>query len=228
MTLDQLKQRLISQYGYQAAEIDRAFSADYQNPLLVDKPANASLEGYIFPETFKVNVDDSLQELLERDFNELYSKLTDDHSIAKFKQHDLTIYQALTLASIVQKEASNPRDQRLVAQVFLKRLKEDKPLGSDVTALYGAEQAGVNLPTDPAEAAAIAVSYDSPYNTRLHKGLPPGPISNMEYSALQAVENPAKTDYTYFIGGDDRKMHYARTLAEHNANIERYCQISCR
>ncbi|HET7630494.1 MAG TPA: endolytic transglycosylase MltG [Candidatus Saccharimonadales bacterium] len=228
LTLEQLKQRLISQYGYHESEVDRAFKADYDNPLLADRPTGASLEGYIFPETFKVNVDDSLEELLGRDFSELYSKLTTDHLIAKFRQHHLTVYQALTLASIVQKEASDPHDQRLVAQVFLKRLKEGKPLGSDVTALYGADKAGVKLPKDPAAAASVAIKYDSPYNTRLHKGLPPGPIANMEYTAIEAVANPADTDYTYFIGGDDKKMHYARTLEEHNANINRYCQVSCR
>lgn len=228
LTLDQLKQRLISQYGYKSAEIDQALQANYQNPLLTDKPAKASLEGYIFPETFEVSVDDSLETLFNRDFSELYSKLTTDHLIAKFKQHHLTVYQALTLASIVQKEASDPRDQRLVAQVFYKRLHDGKPLGSDVTALYGAKQAGVKLPSDPAAAASVAVNYDSPYNTRLHKGLPPGPIANMEYTALQAVANPASTDYLYFIGGDDKKMHFARTLDQHEANIKHYCQISCR
>lgn len=228
LTLEQLKQRLISQYGYKAAEIDQAFRANYQNPLLTDKPAKASLEGYIFPETFEVSVDDSLETLFNRDFSELYSKLTTDHLIAKFKQHHLTVYQALTLASIVQKEASDPQDQRLVAQVFYKRLRDGKPLGSDVTALYGAKRAGLNLPSDPAAAASVAINYDSPYNTRLHKGLPPGPISNMEYTALQAVANPANTDYLYFIGGDDKKMHFARTLDQHEANIKQYCQISCR
>ncbi|HET8690082.1 MAG TPA: endolytic transglycosylase MltG [Candidatus Saccharimonadales bacterium] len=228
LTLDEIKQRLISQYGYKAAEIDRAFEAHYQNPLLTDKPAHAGLEGYIFPETFQVSVDDSLETLLNRDFSELYSKLTTDHLIAKFKQHHLTVYQALTLASIVQKEASDPHDQRLVAQVFYKRLKDGKALGSDVTALYGAEKAGIKLPSNPAEAAAVAIQYDSPYNTRLHKGLPPGPIANMEYTALQAVADPANTDYLYFIGGDDKKMHFARTLDQHEANIKRYCQISCR
>jgi UPF0755 protein len=91
-------------------------------------------------------------------------------------------------------------------------------LQSDVTAFYGAILAN-QKPT---------VSYESPYNTYMHLGLPPTPISNVSITALNAVAHPAATDWLYFVAGDDHKTTYfAHTLAEHQANISQYCQKSC-
>jgi UPF0755 protein len=90
-------------------------------------------------------------------------------------------------------------------------------LQSNVTANYAADIAGV--PRN--------VNIDSPYNTYLHDGLPPGPIGNMTKSALNAVAHPSNTDYVYFIAGDDGKMHFSHTADEHNAAIKQYCQKKC-
>lgn len=108
-------------------------------------------------------------------------------------------------------------DDTQAAQVFLKRLKIGMVLGSDVTAFYGAIKDGV----------PPSVTYDSPYNTRIHKGLPPGPISNVTDSSLYAVAHPANTDWLYFVAGDDGKTYFAKTEAEHEANVSKYCHKLC-
>jgi UPF0755 protein len=127
------------------------------------------------------------------------------------------LYQAITLASIVQREEPDATSQKQVAQVFYLRLAKDMPLGSDVTAYYGADQIG----------AERAVTVDTPYNTRIHTGLPPGPIATPGLTALQAVAAPASGDYLYFLSGDDDVTYFAHTDEEHEANIKAHCQIKC-
>lgn len=216
--------------GFSSEEIKRAFAADYTSPLLASRPKNASLEGYIFPETYQLQVGDSLQSLIQRSIDELNSRVEADGLVAKFKTQGLSVHQAVTLASIVQQEVSNPTDQAQVAQVFLKRLSEGMKLGSDVTALYGAQYDGVALPDNAAEAAVIAIDHDSPYNTRMHSGLPPGPIATMNYSALEAVASPAKGEYLYFVAGDGDdagRTFFSRTYEEHQAAVAAHCHTLC-
>ena len=90
-------------------------------------------------------------------------------------------------------------------------------LGSDVTAYYGATISG--LPR--------AVSTDTPYNTRLYAGLPPGPISNFSASSLDAIANPSNTDYLYFVAGDDGVTYFSHTLEEHEALTQAHCKVLC-
>ncbi len=215
-TLKQLREDL-KKFGYSDADIDTALAATYTSPLLADKPTGASLEGYLYPESFRVVAGEPLPKLFERSFDELYSKLQADGMIEKFKAHGLNLHQALTLASIVQKEVSDPATQKQVAQVFYKRLADGMVLGSDVTFEYAAAQLGVTP----------AVNIDSPYNTRLNPGLPPGPIANMNFAALQAVADPAPGDYLYFVAGDDGQTYFARTDEEHQANVAAHCHDLC-
>ena len=136
----------------------------------------------------------------------------------RLRAQGLSLRDGIILASIVQKEVSDVAVQPAVAQVFLKRLRENISLGSDVTFLYIAKKEG----REPS-------IYDpSPYNTRQHKGLPPGPIANFNLAALEAVASPAAGDYLYFVAGDDGATHFARTEAEHKANIAAYCKKLCK
>ncbi len=215
-TLKELREDL-KKFGYSDSDIDEAFAAKYDSPLLVDKPADASLEGYIYPESFQLVAGQPLSVLFQKSFDELYQKLQTDGMIDKFKSHGLNIHQALTLASIVQKEVGDPATQKQVAQVFYKRLTDGMVLGSDVTFEYAAAQLGVTP----------AVDIDSPYNTRRNPGLPPGPIANMNYSALQAVADPAPGDYLYFVAGDDGVTYFSRTVEEHEANVAAHCHDLC-
>lgn len=203
--------------GFSAEEIQRAFSATYTSPLLKDKPVGASLEGYIYPETFQVRQGDSLESVLERSFDTFYERLQSDGMFEKFTAKGLTLHQALTLGSIIQKETSSADVQRQVAQVFLKRLSIGMMLGSDVTYMYAAAQLGVEA----------TPTLDSPYNTRIHTGLPPGPIATMNYSTLQAITNPADGEYLYFVAGDDGTVHFSRTNEEHEQLVQQYCKKLC-
>jgi UPF0755 protein len=206
--------------GFSDAEITAAYNANYNSPLLADKPAGASLEGYIFPDTYTISSSDDLETLLEKAFDNLYDKMKSDGTLLKITQSGSTIYKTLTLASIVGKEVSNPTDEGLVAGVFKNRLAAGLVLGSDPTYQY-AYKAGLCSENTPN-------GCDSSYNTRKYAGLPPGPIANMEYSAIKAVVSPTASNYYYFVAGDDGTTHYATTEDEHDANVKEYCTTLCR
>lgn len=216
-SLKQLKSDL-QEYGFSETEIDEALGATYDHPILKDKPASATLEGYIFPETYDLSPDDTLSQLFKRSFDTLLERMNEKGLGAKLTAQGLNTHQAFTLASIVQKEDKRPAEQTKIAQVFLKRLKEGMVLGADPTFIYAAELLGV----EP------RVSIDSPYNTRVNKGLPPGPIGTFNLSALEAVANPAPGDYLYFVSGDDGINYFSRTFEEHEQNISNHCKEKCQ
>lgn len=205
--------------GYDAPAVDAALAKTYDSPLFAGKPASADLEGYIYGETYSFGTDTSVEAILEHVFDEFYGVVEKNNLVAKFKAQDLTLYEGITLASIVQREASPKADDMpQIAQVFYSRLAMDMPLGSDVTYQYIADKTGVAR--DP--------NLDSPYNTRRYAGLPPGPISSPGEKALVAVANPASGDYLYFLSGDDDITYFGRTLEEHEANITNHCQEKCK
>lgn len=205
--------------GYDASAVDAALAKTYDSPLFAGKPTSADLEGYIYGETYSFGTDTSVEAILEHVFDEFYGVVEKNNLVAKFKAQDLTLYEGITLASIVQREASPKADDMpQIAQVFYSRLAMDMPLGSDVTYQYIADKTGVAR--DP--------NLDSPYNTRRYAGLPPGPISSPGEKALVAVANPASGDYLYFLSGDDDITYFGRTLEEHEANITNHCQEKCK
>ena len=222
LTLEQLADTEVkgslAQQGFTKAEIKKAYSATYSSMLLEGKPAEETLEGYIYPETYRILASDSLEKVFQMSFNESYKQIEQQGVKAKLQQQGLSLRDGITLASIVQKEVSDPSEQKQVAQVFLKRLKEGVVLGSDVTFMYIAEREG----REP------SVSDPSPYNTRKNGGLPPGPIANFNFSALVAVAEPAPGDFLYFVAGDDGTTHFAKTEAEHESNVAKYCTVLCQ
>lgn len=217
-TLADNKKAFISA-GYSEEEIDAAFSKTYDSPLFTGKPAEADLEGYIYGETYNVASNATVEEILERTFEEFYSVVEENNLIARYKEYDLTLYQGIILASIVQREASSTVDDMpQISQVFHKRLSIDMPLGSDPTYQYAADKMGVPRST----------TLDSPYNTRRYAGLPPGPIAVPGERALVAVASPAEGDYLYFLSGDDDVTYFSRTFEEHEQNIVDHCQKKCQ
>jgi UPF0755 protein len=203
--------------SYSEAEVDEALGASYESPLFEDKPASADLEGYIYGDTYKFGSGATVGEILQYTFDTYASVVQENDLVAKFKTRGLTLYQGITLASIVQRE-SGGGDEAQIASVFYNRLRIDMVLGSDVTYQYAADKAGV--PRD--------VNLDSPYNTRRYPGLPPGPIAAPGLRALLGVANPAQTDYLYFLSGDDNVTYYGTTLAEHEKNIADHCKEKCQ
>lgn len=215
-TLKENRDALIKS-GYTEAEVDTAFEKQYAHPLLKSKPTSANLEGYIYGETYRFSTSATVEDILTRTFDQYYKVIVDNKLEDGFKAQKLTLHEGIIMASIVQREVPQPQDQRQVAQVFLKRYREGMQLGSDITAYYGADLIGKKR----------AVTVDTPYNTRIHTGLPPGPIATPGLSALRAVANPAKGDYVYFLSGDDEVTYFARTGAEHDRNIFEHCKIKC-
>lgn len=171
-------------------------------------------EGFLFPDTYTVESDmeiDELLDLMSRTFDE---KLTPAMRLQAEKM-DLSIYDLITLASLVEREVRYPEDRPIVAQVLLKRLKINMPLQTDATLQY--------LMDVPKEEVSIEdTQIDSPYNTYQHVGLPPGPIANPGMASIKAVLNPADTDYLYFVADRQGHNHYAYTYEEHLNLVNQY------
>lgn len=209
--------------GYEEKDIDAAFTKTYERPLFASKPAGTDLEGYIFGDTYEFTSDATVEAILNRTFDEYEKYIAANNLVAGFKKQNLSLYQGITLASIVQREVTNKspntpnEDQRQVARVFLNRMKAGMNLGSDVTYQYAARKMGV----DPTP------TLQSPYNTRIHAGLPPGPIATPGVGAMIAVAQPGANDYLYFLSGDDDVTYFAKTEAEHQKNITNHCKKKC-
>ncbi|MBC7943612.1 endolytic transglycosylase MltG [Candidatus Saccharibacteria bacterium] len=209
--------------GYSRSEISAALNKTYDSPLFAGKPAGTDLEGYVYGQTYNFNAGASVEQILERTFAEFNKIIVENNLVQGFGQQGLTLYKGITMASIIQRETISPnsaepsQDQKQVAQVFYKRLSIDMPLGSDVTFIYAANKLGVTPIS----------TLDSPYNTRIVTGLPPGPVASPGVSALRAAASPAATDFLYFVAGDDGQTYFGQTLEEHEANVAAYCTIEC-
>ncbi len=216
--IDQIENALIND-GFSHDDVVAALnSSQYVSkyPMLADLPQGASLEGFLYPDSFAKDSNTKATDIINDSLTEMQKKLTLD-IVNGFNKQGLTIYQGVTLASVVEQEVGDPADQAKVAQVFLSRLASGMNLGSDVTAFYGAIEAG----------QTPSLTYDSSYNTRLHSGLPYGPISNVNEAALVAVAHPASTNYLYFVTGDNGVTYYSTTLAGHDQQVSQYCQKLC-
>ena len=228
-TLTSVRARLL-EVGYKAEEIDAAFQKQYDHPLLKSKPASASLEGYIYGDTYEFYATASVENVLTRTFDEMYQVIKKEGLEAKYKAKGFTLHQGITLASVVQSEAGimSAEDQQTVAQVFLTRLSKNMVLGSDAIIAYHANQ--VNPNRDKSDMSYLDTT-PCPWNSRKCQGLPPTPISSPGKPALLAVANPSNTDYLFFISGYDAdgevKMYYAHTAAEHESNIQNHCGDLC-
>ncbi len=217
--IDEVRDDLINQ-GFSAEAVDAAFNpALYSDhPALVDKPAGASLEGYLFPESFQKTATTTPEDIIRASLDQMHEHLTPEIRAGIVRQ-GLNVHEGVILASIIEQEVGSKdpvkdlEDKKKVAQVFLRRLKEGIALESDATAGYGAVLAG----QDP------SLSYTSPYNTYQNKGLTPGPISNVGLNSLRSVAEPATTDYLFFVSGDDGTNHFSHTLQEHQRLTREYC-----
>ncbi len=143
--------------------------------------------------------------------------LTQDLKDAASSRH-LTVRQLVTLASIVEKETAKPEERPLVAAVYQNRLRIGMPLQCDPTVIYALNRAGRydgNLHHDD-------LSFDSPYNTYRHPGLPPGPIASPGRASIEAAARPADADFLYFVSRNDGSHAFAKTLDEHARNVQKF------
>lgn len=180
-------------------------------------PAGASLEGFMFPETYQLPPDitaDELRDTLLETFREqVGDRLRDDALLDGYTLHDM-----VTLASIIEREAVHADEHPLISSVYRNRLDIDMLLQADPTVQYGIQ--GLRGPWWPQITRADYRGIDSPYNTYLYNGLPPGPIASPSLSAIRAAVYPAESSYFYFRAKCDRSNYhsFATTYDEHEQN----------
>jgi len=180
-------------------------------------PAARNLEGYLFPETYSVPRHTDASHLVKMMVDRFMHVLTPDLKAAALAR-GLSIRQLVTLASIVEKETGRPEERPLVAAVYENRLRIGMGLQCDPTVIYALQLAGLyngNLRRDD-------LHFDSPYNTYRYAGLPPGPIASPGKASLEAAAHPADVDYIYFVSRNDGTHEFARTLADHNRNVQKF------
>ncbi len=224
-TIYEIKDALV-ELGYDATEVDKAFNADYGFEFLKSRPAGSTLEGYLYGETHEFYKTDDVKTILSKFLEGMGEVIKNNDLEKKFADRGLTLYEGITLSSIVQSETGALTDEMpKVAQVFYSRLAYGIPLGSDVTVSYALDTIDPDRQEHSDNQAALGV--DSCYNTRQNAGLPCGPVSNPGLEALLAVAQPSDTAYLYFLTGDDGLMYYSYTEAEHNQNVYAHCQNLC-
>jgi UPF0755 protein len=189
-----------------------------QFPFLAELPADASLEGYLFPDTYRLPEDVTASDLIARMLANL------DHRVTpalreKLASQKRTLFQAVTLASIVEREAVVEKERPLIASVYLNRLTAGMALDADPTVQYAMASAKEQAPWWPQLTLEDYHNVKSPYNTYLNLGLPPGPIASPGLSSLQAAVEPAQTDYYFFRAAcsHDGTHLFSKTLEEHAA-----------
>jgi UPF0755 protein len=159
------------------------------------------LEGFLFPDTYDFDRKSTAPQLVQNQLAEFTSKWS-ELNLSYAKSKNLTPYDVLTIASMVEGEAQVPSERPLVAAVIYNRLHAHMPLGIDATLRYG-------LHVPPTQSLTQSeLQNPTPYNTRMHDGLPPTPINNPGMASLQAAAHPAHVDYLYFVRKPDHRHHY--------------------
>ncbi|NQT49284.1 endolytic transglycosylase MltG [Candidatus Kuenenbacteria bacterium] len=181
---------------------------------LIDRPKKASLEGYLYPDTYRVYQQTTPEQIVKKMLDNLETKLTEELR-AQIKAQDMSVFEIITLASIVEREMFGYENRRVVAEIFLKRLKIGMALQSDATVNYVTRK-GIAAPSHD------DIRVDNLYNTYMYPGLPPGPISNPSIESIRAVLNPTKTDYWYFLNTPEGDIIFSKDHDEHVANKFKY------
>ncbi len=182
------------------------------NALIYDLDPHArSLEGYLFPDTYRFTRTQSMQDMVAA-------------MVHRFRQEARALnlnsdyHRIVTMASIVEKETPAPEERPLVASVYYNRLARGIMFAADPTVIYGSLLAGRYRGT----IYQSDLQFDSPYNTYKYAGLPPGPIASPGRAALEAAMHPAETDYLYFVSDNNGHSRFARTAGEHDRNVAQY------
>jgi UPF0755 protein len=181
-------------------------------PWLGQLPDTASLEGFLFPDTYVVTPGPDAERDLIRMMLGRFGQVAIPTFKTKKANSGLTLLQAVTMASIVEKEAVRPVERPIIAGVFYNRMATHMPFGSDPTVEYALQRH-----QDARGLTFKDVKIDSPYNTYVHPGLPPGPIANPSLASLQAALSPANTQFLYFVAKGDGSHQFTRSYAEHLA-----------
>jgi len=181
---------------------------------LSDKPYGVSLEGYLFPDTYRVYKNSNIVDIVKKILDN-FEKRVSQGNIQRIKAMDKSVYDVLTLASIIEKEVRDSYDMKMVSDIFTKRLKAGIALQSDATVNY---ITGKGL----AQPSLNDLAIDHPYNTYKYRDLPPGPISNPSFYAILAALEPVANPYYYFLTTPDGEVIYSENYEEHLINKANY------
>jgi UPF0755 protein len=190
--------------------------SDYRDKydFLADIPQYAtSLEGYLFPDTYYFNYGDTAIEVAKTMLANFGEKLTSKLR-SEIKNQGKTIYEIVTMASLIEKEAATDTDRKLISGVLWKRLDAGMRLQVDATVLYATGKTGSVSIED--------TKTDSPYNTYMHAGLPAGPICSPSLNSILAAIYPQDSPYWYYLATPEGKTIFSKTLEEHNAAKYKY------
>lgn len=175
---------------------------------------SGSLEGYLFPDTYRIFKDATGEDIIKKMLANFGAKLNLELR-AEIKKQNKTIFEIITMASLIEKEVGGEKDMKIVSGILWQRLGIGQALQLDATLSYVLND---NKTSHSQEETEI----NSPYNTYRNKGLPPGPIANPGLNAIKAAIYPAKTEYNYFLTTKEGKIIYSRTFEEHKLNKARY------
>ncbi len=192
----------------------REIIPDTTYDFLADKPEDQGLEGYLFPDTYRVYEDAEAADIVEKMLDNFGEKFTDDMKKDAAKGN-MSVYEIVTLASIIEKEVRTDEDRKIAAGIFYDRLNVGVPLESDATVNYVTGKQALRP-------SASDLAANSLYNTYKYKGLPPGPICNPSLSAMLAAIYPETTDYFYFLTKPDGSTVFSKTYDEHLENKRKY------
>ncbi len=188
------------------------FSLDYE--FLKDKPKNISLEGYLFPDTYETVPGAELESLVRKMLNNFDKKLTQDLR-EKIKEQGRTIFEIITMASLLEKEVKDFEEKKIVAGILWKRMENKIGLHVDATISYITGKKTVKISKEETE-------IDSLYNTYKYRGLPLGPICNPGLESIIAAIYPANSDYWYYLSTPEGETIFNKTLEEHNIDKAKY------
>jgi len=181
---------------------------------LKDVPESINLEGFLFPDTYSFFKKTTSNDIIEKMLENFDQKITLD-MLVDIKKDQRTLFQVVTMASLIEKEAALDADRRLIADIFWRRLDNNIALQSCASVNYVLGIARKQLSLDDTRTP-------SPYNTYLHRGLPPGPIDNPSLLSIKAAIYPLANDYWFFLATDSGKTIFSKTKEEHDKNKQIY------
>ena len=223
---------------WEAKEVWDMAAKDFSDEFdfLKDKPENLGLEGYLFPDTYEIRKNESLENIVKKMLSNFDGKLTSDLR-EEIKRQQKSIFEIVTMASILEKEVRTIEDKKIVSGIFWKKINNGEPLYSCATIAYILGREDWTFEEDESSSLsrvgtwtfdemrreiASGKDIDSPYNTYIYPGLPLGPISNPGLESIMATIYPEESDYRYYLSTPEGETIFSKTLEEHNIAKAKY------
>lgn len=208
--------QLVEEVGVPGDYTTATVKSKYLDPADYGGTGAKDLEGFLFPNTFELKPKAPVEDLVELQLKD-FKRQIESVDMRYAKSKNLTVFDVVTIASMIEEEAGVDSQRKLVAAVIYNRLRDGMPLGIDATIRFATGNY-----TEPLTETELAI--DSPYNSRTNAGLPPGPIANPGLASLEAAAHPAKTDHLFYVTtpGACGKLTFAETEAEFENAVEEY------